>query len=410
MSKKTIEEQLQEISRKHEIKLTADILLEEFNKTNAASLEKSEVIKTPKKKIPFFKYIVPFTSVAALAIVAIVAINIPLSNSHSESLTGTTSSIANGYEEISQSVPISQPEFKQVSGDTRSQVAFQIYSTLALVDYDNPTSTSTTLTRQLRNPDYEEDYDDYDDYYGDWYDEWGEYDHRGGYHYGASEDSHHRPNKENITFNDITIQFNNALPTVKNLFNNGIEVSNVVEKGTYIGVYDTYEYKMVINDNYTFLSNIAFEEEYHDEKGTIYDGEIVSKNQSNLKVEVYEEKANDGSEEEVYMSIYLDYYTYIEVQQEVENDERTYSYTVYENYESVYEQEIIIKNNNEKKDYCRLEIRDQDLEYSFKSITPTDSGLTSSYKTFDLEGDFTLTYLDSGNEYVENSTSEKIIL
>lgn len=138
-----------------------------------------------------------------------------------------------------------------------------------------------------------------------------------------------------------------------------------------------YQYRMIISQ-YTFLTNMSFEED-DDEQETKFEGEIVNESSSNY---------------------------YVEIEQEHENNEVEYQYSIYEfdNDKPTYKENISIENKKDKISSCEIEVEKLGKEYKFEKIHYVGEILYCDYEMEDFSGTLILEYLNDGRQYKDQET------
>jgi len=346
MEDEKIVNEIKSAADKYEIKTSADDIMKRYlNEKNAID---SKVQKIGKKKIKWIPFSIGAVSTVAAAVVTLSLI-----------LPSTPKSSAGS------SAPVIVNPQEGISGGTRSQTAFQVFSSVNLVNNLNSSSSSSLLKRR---------------------------------------------NVDESTFKVITSTFDTSYSTVEQLLSSGLNIDNKIEKGYFKGKYKNYEYRMTIevkDAKYIFLSNMSFNEE-EDEVETEYYGEIVINEDESWKVQINEEKELKDDELEIEMQININDNERINIEQEYEQDEREYIYTYFKNGKQVYKEEIGIEKNGGKLDECSLIIEKNNTLFTYNQITMSNSGVNSSYKYEDYEGEFFVTKEGQNKKFVDKETSIEI--
>lgn len=250
---------------------------------------------------------------------------------------------------------------KDVKWGTRSQTAFQLYTGLSLISDKN--SPSLKLLRK-----------------------------------SYIDDS---------SFDKLVTTYNKSIDTLNVLFEGGIYKENVIEKGSYKGQYGQYQYKMIISD-YVFLNNMSFEDD-EDEKETELKGEIINENSSNYLVELNKEHDLEDNEEEIEMTIFLENDYKIEIEQEHEQNEIEYKYSLYHQDDVIYQESISLENNKDKISDCNMVIMNEDQEYTFENIHYEETSLLCEYKMDEYEGTLIVEFSGNNRRFIDKETqNEKI--
>lgn len=257
---------------------------------------------------------------------------------------------------------------ENVRGGTRSQTAFQIFSSLNLAE--NFSASSAKMRRAYR--------------------------------IGESD------------FREICETFDTSYSTLNQLLTDGIDVQNQIEEGHFTGNYGNYKYRMTIyasDREYSFLNDVSFEEEDDDEIEVEYKGEIYFGKDDSWKVSLHREQETDDDEMEIEMEIDLSDERKIVIEQEIENDQREYVYSCYRNGERFYEEKIAIEKESDSVSECEMEIRKNDREYQFGNIVKeADGSVVSSYQHLDFEGTLCLNVDEKNRVYTDVETGIRIAL
>ena len=251
---------------------------------------------------------------------------------------------------------------KDVKWGTRSQTAFQLYTGLSLISDKN--SPSLKLLRK-----------------------------------SYIDDS---------SFDKLVTTYNKSIDTLNVLFEGGIYKENVIEKGLYKGQYGQYQYKMIISD-YVFLNNMSFEDD-EDEKETELKGEIINENSSNYLVELNKEHDLEDNEEEIEMTIFLENDYKIEIEQEHEQNEIEYKYSLYHQDDVIYQESISLENNKDKISDCNMVIMNEDQEYTFENIHYEETSLLCEYKMDEYEGELIVEYSNNNRRFIDKETQKVKII
>lgn len=251
---------------------------------------------------------------------------------------------------------------KDVKWGTRSQTAFQLYTGLSLISDKN--SSSLKLLRK-----------------------------------SYIDDS---------SFDKIVTTYNKSIDTLNVLFEGGIYKENVIEKGSYKGQYGQYQYKMIISD-YVFLNNMSFEDD-EDEKETELKGEIINENSSNYLVELNKEHDLEDNEEEIEMTIFLENDYKIEIEQEHEQNEIEYKYSLYHQDDVIYQESISLENNKDKISDCNMVIMNEDQEYTFENIHYEETSLLCEYEMDEYQGELIVEYSNNNRRFIDKETQKVKII
>lgn len=267
--------------------------------------------------------------------------------------------------------PSNQPKVihpqEDVRGGTRSQTAFQIFSSLDLVEnFSSP-------VKMLRSYQITDSY-----------------------------------------FKEVCQTFDASYSTLNQLLTDGIDVENQIEEGHFRGNHGNYKYRMTIYNSdreYCFLNDISFEDEDDDEIEVEYKGEIYFGKDDSWNVTLHREQETDDDETEIEMEIELSDERKIIIEQEIENDQREYVYSCYRREELLYEEKIAIEKGKDRFSKCEMEILKNDREYQFKNVTKEeDETVVSSYHYLDFKGTLSLVIEEDSRVYTDSDTGIEIIL
>lgn len=244
-----------------------------------------------------------------------------------------------------------------VEDDNENHVAFQLLSGIGLLDFIDSDSTSDLSVRRNKNISIDQ-------------------------------------------FSEIVDVFDKANELINsNNFNN-------IEKKVYQGDFAIsdkhYPYMMNIigNDDIIVYYDSKIESDDRHETETEFHGEIHYKNKI---FTILGEKEEENLDSEFELTIFIDKYNYVKIEQEIEKDEFEYKYLIHENGEKTYEIDY-----SEKGKKTFLEIKDNIKKYYF-NITKNDSYILIDYSFLDFKGNITLVYEGNIRIYFENTLSEEII-
>lgn len=246
---------------------------------------------------------------------------------------------------------------KGVRGGTRSQTAFQIFSGVNLL---SSFDTSTISKRSKQSPDLS-------------------------------------------TFTTIVDSFDRSFPTLASMFEDNIDIPNIIEEGEFSGQYGTYNYRMtiILDQNYVFLNNISFENE-DDETETTFTGEIIIPEADSYFVTIEKEEDPSDNELEIEMTIRQPNSTTLTITQEEEEGEKEFGYLLKKNDGYRYEEKISFETEDDEPDSYRVEIVDGTLEYEFDKITKIADNFSVDYRHQNFEGNFELQALDQIRRYTDS--------
>ena len=361
MKDNDIKKMMDESVSKYEIKTTSNDILNAYYFSNEAKEE-------PKKKshFTFLKFALP-TLAMSLAVAAIVMIPPHFA---------------------------SDDKFPETNNTKQNQTAFSLFSGMSILNglEGGQDSTPIALKRMKKLASTIED--DEDD---------------------ELDDLDEEKNDENIpsmSFENMMITFDPSVEVINSLLETSINVESRITKGEFQGKYATYPYKLEVF-NYTLYTNITLDEddEDEDERETTYLGEVFTDETVSYKVELNIEEEPSDHEKEIEMKIIYDETSYLKIEQEIELDERSYKYTMYENGNKTYRQKISFEDDKEKNDSIDVEILDNGKTYIYENIISLESGLKGDYyleenednkNTFEMvEEETKRIYTNNLNEKVE---------
>lgn len=359
MEEEKIVNEIKSAADKYEIKTTADDIMKKYlNKKNSIDSK----IEKHKKKFKWF----PFSlgAVSTIAAVVILCLVLPPLNktkpSQAPSGIGAVTG-ATGIPTMKPTVPTTPSANAPVG--TKSQAAFQVFSSVNIVKNLNSSSSSPLLKKRM---------------------------------------------VDEPVFKEIASTFDTSYSTVEQLLSTGLNINNKFEEGNFEGKYKNYEYKMTIevkDAEYIFLSNKSFS--FRDTEKEYY-GEIVINNEESWKVLINEEKDINSNEHEIEMQIDINDNERITIEQEYEQEEKEYVYTYFKNGSQVYKEEIEVDKGGKKQDECRLVIEKNNSSFVYDKITMSNSEVNSSYKYEDYEGEFCITLDGQNKKFVDKDTNIEV--
>ena len=348
MKDNDIKKKLDESLSNYQIKTTSHDILEGYYN------QEEKVVS--KKRFPFFKVAIPTLAIALSCVIAFVAIP------HG----GDTPT------------PPTPPHPTPKYNSRQNQTAFSLFSGMNIVSSLEP-SVNVDLKKMMNHSKrFEDDEDD--------------------------------KKIDEVSFNQVVDAFDPCVEVFDTLFENSINVESTLTKGEFKGQFATYPYKLEV-DSYVLYTNITLEEEDDDEKETSYLGEIVISESLSYKVELNleEEVENQESEQEIEMKIIYDQGNYLLIEQETEVNERSYTYSLFENQVLAYHQEISFEDDKDKNDSIDAEIIKGGIAYSFDNIVRSKAFISASYQvsSSEQEGTFQMEEKENIRSYLSNS-GEKI--
>ena len=241
-------------------------------------------------------------------------------------------------------------------------------------------------------------------------------------------------NKGNSRFNEVVDVFDPCVNIIQSLLDSSINVESTLQEGEFVGNYDTYPYSLEVYD-YLLYTNIVLSEDSKFESETIYKGEIyIDKGLSYLveleiESELDDQKNDDFDDRddhkhrkndfhkgekkydlEVEITIHYYSYKYLQIEQEVEDDKRTYSYSMYDNNKLTYQENISFDNRRKKNDSCFVQILKDEIAYKFDNIKKINNGLECQYRlSKDRDYNSLKMKYDDGNRIYTNQFNDKII-
>lgn len=298
-----------------------------------------------KKKNSFFYFKIASSLLVATSLVFafVKLIDVP-SNKNSTAPNVSTMSLPDGV--------------TLIEDDKSNHVAFQVLSGVGLLDFiDNEATTDLIRTRRLL---------------------------------AANENQ----------FKEIVDVYDKASDLISNVD------SSDIDKKVYHGDFEvngiTYPYKMEINNGelITIYYDGKLENDDKKETETEFHGEIQYLNNT-FYIKGEKEESNTESEFEV--TIFIDEHNYIEIEQEIEDNEFEYQYLIHEKGKKKYEINYSIEKN-----IVSLEIRDNKEKYDFVIDEKEDKTIIH-YRAFsDIFGTMTLEVFDDKKVYTEVDTLQKI--
>lgn len=163
------------------------------------------------------------------------------------------------------------------------------------------------------------------------------------------------------------------------------------EKGEFVVDGITYTSKVSIDENSTlyYLSNEYTDKKEYKEK---YEGILIIDNVS-YEVDGKRSLNTKNNEDEIDLTIYVDENTHINIEQESERSEFSYSYSIVEYGKTTYEIEIDFE-----KDEIEMECYKENVEYEYSIVSKKNYYLVDyeiSKGENELEGSFRLTIVES---------------
>lgn len=226
------------------------------------------------------------------------------------------------------------------------------------------------------------------------------------------DDDDNNKNNTNITkeqFSDLIDVYHENYLTYDALLS-GNQFSYTIEQGTYKETFNTYIYKMNIQNKYFFYYNDGFDEIDDHEKETNYKGEVKINNNS-YQVLFTVELNNNTNKKEVEMNIYYSATSYLEIEYGQTANKSSYEYTYVENNQEIktIEFEIKQKNNNY---LLELEIEQNEKVYEYEVVQNKDSSYSMAYTFEDAtnyRGEATYYISETSIKYIENKYNYEII-
>lgn len=177
-----------------------------------------------------------------------------------------------------------------------------------------------------------------------------------------------------------------------------------VYEGSFKGKFkESYPYKMEITgaETMTFYYDGRIEKEDDEVEMTIH-GEI-HQNQEIYRVLAEAENSMDENEYEI--SIFFDENHYVVIEQEQEQTEFEYLYTLYEKNLVTYEIEFANEDGEQTLD---IKENMHSFEYKIRHANPLED-LISYHTSFEADGMIRLQYENENKIYTENETQQKIV-
>lgn len=216
-----------------------------------------------------------------------------------------------------------------------------------------------------------------------------------------------RKNKRPTTeeeFTQIVDVYDKANDMVRSAYLSKQNLQKKVYEGAFEGKYkESYPYKMEItgSETMTFYYDGRIEKDEDETEMTIH-GEI---HQGQEIYRVIGETENSVEENEYEISLFFDDNHYVVIEQEAEQTEFEYTYTLYENNRKTYE----IEFENEEGEQA-LNIKEGAILFEFQIVHSNPSEDLISYQTsFEAEGMMRLQYENGSKTYIENETQQKIV-
>lgn len=288
--------------------------------------------KEEKSKFDF-KKLIPFTSIIVLTLAIIISIN-PF-----DGFVTSEETSSNNLSDETTSLIIENESPKE-------QTAFSIFSAVTFIDRFN---TSSILSRNKIDLD---------------------------------------------TFSEIVSIFDPTYEIVHSLFDDKETYNTCVHElsSPYEGKYGEYKYAMNVkfNDsNHFFFTDMSLDNNNNQNIEQEFVGELFTSKTNSYKTEIKIDDSHfDG--QEIEMEIEINNQKTLIIEQETSRDNKKYSYTIKNENETIYKEELMFKRGKRKKDGCKLDITSNNKIYSFNDIRPEKDGLASQYRYEMYEGQFRL--------------------
>ena len=354
MNEDKIKKLLKDSSNEYQIKTTSDDIINRF-----FDVQQEEKIVT----FDFKKLITP---ISAILLTLIAVIVIPFDSFITPDVITTTDPTILPTTSLN---PDTQEEYLEANSK-QNQAAFSIFSGMNVLSNFKLNVDGINNLKMLKNKPNDDPYHD--------------------------EDRNEPPLNEDGDFSEIVDVFDPTVDVITSLFDKSINVESKIYEGEYIGKFDRYLYKLEIY-NYVLYTNISLSSEGHHETETIYEGELYSEGEYyKVELSIEEEmgkpeekhKFDDQGKEphkpenryefELEMVIYYSDYE-LHIEQESEDNEITYTYSLVDDFEVIYEENISFERDRRKNAYCEVEVIKDNKYYEFSRIVPINNGLECEY-------------------------------
>lgn len=224
------------------------------------------------------------------------------------------------------------------------------------------------------------------------------------------DDEHNSGRLTETEFASMVDVYHNNYQTYYSLIENGVEIKNTIEEGTFAGKSETFTYKMTINDDYYFYYSFDFDQSDDDELESNYTGELHLNNEDIFPVSFQIENNTNTQKREIEMEITYSLNSILKIEFGQTANRSSYEYTYFENDEEVKAIEIEIKEKSQSRK-VEIEIKEVDHEYSFEVKKVDDQHYQIAYEDGTLNASGTILMIISGTTitYQEKQLSYQIV-